>query len=121
MLGQAVLGIRFVVKDGSHHSVDSSDLAFKICAANALRDGKNLFVSYTNESNTTSTSSHVTRYILNFTLSNFIVAAIRKSSPVILEPIMNIEIQAPLEFQVTTLLFFSFSSFFVLCSSLMIW
>eukprot|EP00026_Physarum_polycephalum_P003192 Phypoly_transcript_03202.p1 GENE.Phypoly_transcript_03202~~Phypoly_transcript_03202.p1 ORF type:complete len:746 (+),score=144.68 Phypoly_transcript_03202:82-2319(+) len=63
MLGQAVQGIRFVVKDGSHHSVDSSDLAFKICAAAALRD------------------------------------AIRKSSPVILEPIMNIEIQAPLEFQ----------------------
>jgi len=63
MLGQAVQGIRFTVKDGSHHAVDSSDLAFKICAANALRE------------------------------------AIKKSSPVILEPIMNLEIQAPIEFQ----------------------
>jgi len=63
MLGQAVQGIRFVVKDGAFHAVDSSDLAFRICAAHALRD------------------------------------AIRRSQPVILEPIMSIEVQAPIEFQ----------------------
>lgn len=63
MLGQSVQGIRFIVKDGSSHAVDSSDLAFKICAAHALRD------------------------------------AIKRSQPVILEPIMTIEVQAPIEFQ----------------------
>jgi len=63
MLGQAVQGIRMTVKDGAFHAVDSSDLAFKICAAHGLRE------------------------------------AMRKSSPVILEPIMSIEVQAPTEFQ----------------------
>jgi elongation factor G len=63
MLGQAVQGIRMIVRDGAFHAVDSSDLAFKICASAALRD------------------------------------AMKKSSPVILEPIMSIEVQTPTEFQ----------------------
>ncbi len=39
MLGQSVEGIRFIVRDGAYHAVDSSDLAFRICATHALREG----------------------------------------------------------------------------------
>jgi elongation factor G len=38
LVGQEVEGLRVVLQDGAAHAVDSSDLAFRICMANAIRD-----------------------------------------------------------------------------------
>ena len=37
LVGAEVEGLRVVLKDGASHAVDSSDLAFRICMANAIR------------------------------------------------------------------------------------
>ena len=52
-----------ILEDGSSHAVDSSDLAFQICARDAFRE------------------------------------AFLRSKPVLLEPIMKVEIETPTEFQ----------------------
>lgn len=52
-----------MLQDGGFHVVDSSELAFKLCAIGAFRD------------------------------------VYKNTKPVILEPIMNVEVVAPLEFQ----------------------
>ena len=38
LVGCEVEGVRVVLQDGASHAVDSSDLAFRICMANAIRD-----------------------------------------------------------------------------------
>jgi elongation factor G len=38
LVGQEVEGLRVVLQDGAAHAVDSSDMAFRICMANAIRD-----------------------------------------------------------------------------------
>lgn len=63
LCGATITGIRFVLKDGAFHAVDSSEFAFRICTISALRE------NYAN------------------------------SRPVILEPIMTVEVVAPVEFQ----------------------
>ena len=63
LAGFPVTGLKITVDDGSYHEVDSSDLAFRICAQTALRE--------------------------NFP----------RTAPVILEPIMKIEIECPSRFQ----------------------
>jgi len=70
MVGQPVVSLRMIVKDGGHHPVDSSDLAFKIASAAALR------------------------------------TSIKLARPIILEPIMSVEVQTPIEYQgsITTLI-----------------
>jgi len=57
--GYPVVDIKVAVFDGSYHDVDSSEIAFKIAAAMALRDG------------------------------------MKKASPVLLEPIMKVEVETP--------------------------
>ena len=52
-----------VLQDGSYHDVDSSDMAFQICARDCFRE------------------------------------TFRKSDPVLLEPIMQVEVETPTEFQ----------------------
>ncbi|MBY0354040.1 elongation factor G [Candidatus Babeliales bacterium] len=59
LAGYPVVDIQATVFDGSYHDVDSSELAFKIAASMALRDGMS------------------------------------KASPVLLEPIMKVEVVAP--------------------------
>ena len=63
LAGFEVVGTKMVLEDGSSHAVDSSDLAFQICARTAFRQ------------------------------------AVRAASPVILEPIMRVEVEVPMEFQ----------------------
>src|SRR3990167_2869358 len=63
LIGFPVVGVRAVVDDGAYHDVDSSDLAFRICAMTAVREFYNA------------------------------------CKPVVLEPIMRLQTQAPEEFQ----------------------
>ncbi|MDW7982743.1 MAG: elongation factor G [Thermomicrobium sp.] len=60
--GYPVIDLKAVLVDGSYHEVDSSEMAFKIAASMALKDG------------------------------------VRRGNPVILEPIMRVEVVAPEEF-----------------------
>lgn len=64
LVGAEVEGVRVVLLDGASHDVDSSDMAFRICMANAIRDCMR-----------------------------------RTQSSTILEPIMTVEVELPLEFQ----------------------
>ena len=61
--GFPIVGVKMTLDDGSSHPVDSSDMAFQICARDAFRD------------------------------------AFLRSSPVLLEPIMAVEVETPTEFQ----------------------
>ncbi|MDP2600963.1 MAG: elongation factor G [Deltaproteobacteria bacterium] len=63
LIGFPVVGVRAVLNDGAYHDVDSSDLAFRICAMTAVRE------------------------------------FYHKCKPVILEPIMKLQVQTPDEFQ----------------------
>jgi len=63
LIGAPVVGVRCTVNDGSFHPVDSSEMAFRICAMSAIRE------CYPN------------------------------AGPIILEPIMKVEVAAPEEFQ----------------------
>ncbi|EFA77246.1 mitochondrial translation elongation factor G [Heterostelium album PN500] len=67
LIGHPISGVRFVVNDGATHSVDSSELAFRICAVNAFKEG------------------------------------FKVADPMILEPIMKVEILTPIEFQGTVI------------------
>jgi elongation factor G len=58
-----VVNVKMVLEDGSYHDVDSSEMAFNICAFNCMRD------------------------------------TLKKAGVVLLEPIMNLEVEAPSEFQ----------------------
>lgn len=63
LIGFPIIGVRIELNDGDFHSVDSSEMAFKLCAMTAIREH------------------------------------IPQASPVILEPIMKVEVSAPEEFQ----------------------
>jgi elongation factor G len=65
LIGEPVIGVRCTVYDGDFHPVDSSDMAFKICAMTLVRE--------------------------NYA----------KAKPVVLEPIMKLEVSVPDEFQGT--------------------
>ncbi len=61
--GYEVMGVKMVLQDGSYHDVDSSTMAFEICARDCFRE------------------------------------TFRKADPVLLEPIMKVEVETPVEFQ----------------------
>jgi elongation factor G len=63
LAGFEVLGVKMVLQDGSYHDVDSSDMAFQICARDCFRE------------------------------------TFRRAEPVLLEPIMKVEVETPTEFQ----------------------
>lgn len=63
LAGFPLMKVGINLTDGKFHPVDSSDMAFKICARDALKD------------------------------------AVRRSSPVILEPLMKVEAETPSEYQ----------------------
>ncbi|GIW86648.1 MAG: elongation factor G [Isosphaeraceae bacterium] len=63
LAGFEVLGVKMILEDGSYHDVDSSDMAFQICARDCFRE------------------------------------TFRKADPVLLEPIMKVEVETPTEFQ----------------------
>jgi elongation factor G len=61
--GFPIVGLKAILEDGSYHEVDSSDMAFQICAQNCLRE------------------------------------TFMQTKPVLLEPVMKVEIEAPTNFQ----------------------
>ncbi len=63
MAGYPILGVHAILEDGSYHDVDSSDLAFQLCAKACFRE------------------------------------TFLKMKPVLLEPVMKIEIECPPDFQ----------------------
>ncbi|MBS2040078.1 elongation factor G [bacterium] len=63
LIGAPVVGVRCTINDGAFHPVDSSEMAFRICAQTAIRE-------------------------------NY-----QAAGPIILEPIMKVEVAAPEEFQ----------------------
>jgi elongation factor G len=63
LAGFPVIGVRVEVNDGGFHPVDSSDMAFRVCARAAFKQ------------------------------------AFLASRPVVLEPIMRVEVETPMEFQ----------------------
>ncbi|MBI1909745.1 MAG: elongation factor G [Deltaproteobacteria bacterium] len=63
LIGFQVVGFRAVINDGAYHDVDSSEMAFKICAMTAVRE------------------------------------FYHQCRPIVLEPIMRLQTQAPEEFQ----------------------
>jgi len=63
LIGAPVVGVRCTVNDGAFHPVDSSEMAFRICAMTSIRE-------------------------------NY-----QGAGPIILEPIMKVEVAAPDEFQ----------------------
>ncbi|GAM27445.1 hypothetical protein SAMD00019534_106210, partial [Acytostelium subglobosum LB1] len=67
LIGHPITGVRFVVTDGATHPVDSSELAFRICAVNSFKEG------------------------------------FKVAEPMILEPIMKVEVLTPIEFQGTVI------------------
>ncbi len=58
-----IVGVKAILEDGSYHDVDSSDMAFQICARNCFRE------------------------------------TFLKTKPVLLEPIMKIEVEVPAQYQ----------------------
>ena len=63
LAGYEIIGVKMILDDGTHHAVDSSDMAFQICARDAMRQ---VFL---------------------------------QSKPVLLEPIMKVQVESPAEFQ----------------------
>jgi elongation factor G len=58
-----IVGVKAILEDGSYHEVDSSDMAFQVCARNCFRE------------------------------------TFLKTKPVLLEPIMKVEIEVPSQYQ----------------------
>jgi elongation factor G len=58
-----IVGVKAILEDGSYHEVDSSDMAFQICARNCFRE------------------------------------TFLKTKPVLLEPVMKVEIEVPAQYQ----------------------
>jgi len=61
--GYEVIGVKMILEDGGYHEVDSSAMAFEICAFDAFRE------------------------------------TFKRADPVLLEPIMKVEVECPSEFQ----------------------
>jgi elongation factor G len=61
--GYPIEGVKCVLEDGSYHDVDSSDMAFQVCARNCFRE------------------------------------TFLKTKPVLLEPVMKLEVEVPANFQ----------------------
>ncbi len=58
-----IVGVKAILEDGSYHEVDSSDMAFQVCARNCFRE------------------------------------TFLKTKPVLLEPVMKVEIEVPTQYQ----------------------
>ncbi len=63
LAGFEIVKVKMILEDGSSHAVDSSDMAFQVCARDAFRE------------------------------------TFMKAKPVLLEPVMKVEIETPNEFQ----------------------
>jgi elongation factor G len=61
--GFPIVGVKATLEDGSYHEVDSSDMAFQICARNCFRE------------------------------------TFLQTRPVLLEPVMKVEIEVPSQYQ----------------------
>nr|GLL40751.1 elongation factor G-2, mitochondrial isoform X2 [Ipomoea trifida] len=91
LIGHPVENIRVVLTDGASHAVDSSELAFKLAAIYAFRQMIFVYGGYFSLNN-----SH---YV--FTNFHLIFQCYTAARPIILEPVMLVEIKVPTEFQGT--------------------
>lgn len=80
---------------GAAHGVDSSELAFKLAAIGAMREGKGLG-GKNQRGGVVSEECLVSRFAYH-------LAAFPKAAPLILEPVMSVEVNIPQEFQVSEL------------------
>ena len=97
MIGHPVENLRIVLTDGASHQVDSSELAFKLAAIYAFRQ-----VSYILEVATLFLmNSGCNMNIKCSTIFLFLFQCYTSAKPVILEPVMKVELKFPTEFQGT--------------------
>ena len=97
MIGHPVENLRIVLTDGASHQVDSSELAFKLAAIYAFRQ-----VSYILEVATLFLmNSGRNMNIKCSTIFLFLFQCYTSAKPVILEPVMKVELKFPTEFQGT--------------------
>jgi len=95
LIGHPVENIRIVLTDGASHQVDSSELAFKLAAIYAFRQ-----VSHILDMDNT-VSSELLGCVKCFIIFVFPFQCYTAAKPVILEPVMKVELKFPTEFQGT--------------------
>lgn len=112
LIGHPVENIRLVLTDGASHAVDSSELAFKLAAIYAFRQvllqsllnchsawwGSGDFVVSDNLLHFTTNFLYLIRFIISVAL-DVMKQCYMASKPVILEPVMLVELKVPAEFQ----------------------
>lgn len=96
MIGHPVENIRIVLTDGASHQVDSSELAFKLAAIYALRQV--LHILDTDNTVSSELLGHECQVFYNIC---FFFQCYTAAKPVILEPVMKVELKFPTEFQGT--------------------
>lgn len=90
LIGHPVENIRIVLTDGASHQVDSNELAFKLAAIYAFRQVRHIL--------DTTTQFFSAKYSIIF---GFPFQCYTAAKPVILEPVMKVELKFPTEFQGT--------------------
>lgn len=90
LIQQPVAGVRMVLEDGLAHIVDSNELAFRTATKHAFHASKEIPPKKPNKKKKQTDNSQTNKQTKS---------AMLEANPVILEPIMDVEIVVPSEFQ----------------------